>query len=236
MPISYAVNASKILSIAGTRFPVFCLLLAFSASLLAGCADQRPVAYQGLDSTSQLTPNSQDQTGHIPFLYSAPDLDWSQYHGVILDPVVIYTGGDQQFGKLSPADKQTLADYIHTRFAQTLGTKYPLASAPGPAIMRVHVTLTGAERTTPVLGTVKQIMPVGAIVGVIKSATDKQSKSLGSITYAIEIYDSRSNRLLRALVTKQYPAAENIRAGFGALKAAELGIDNGAQGLLAELR
>jgi hypothetical protein len=225
MSITYAANTKS-----------FFMTVALCASLLAGCADKRPVAYQGLDSTSQLTPNSQDKTGHIPFSYSAPDLDWSQYHGVILDPIVIYAGGDQQFGKLTPADKQTLADYMQTQFAHTLSTKYALTSAPGPDILRMHVTLTGADRTTPVLGTVQQIMPVGAIIRVIKSANDKQSKSLGSVTYAIEIYDSRSNRLLRALVTKQYPAAENIRAGFGALKAAELGIDNGAKGLLAELQ
>jgi hypothetical protein len=40
------------------------------------------------------------------------------------------------------------------------------------------------------------------------SARDKQAIFSGSVSYAVEIYDSASNRLLCAYVAKQYPWAE----------------------------
>jgi hypothetical protein len=153
----------------------------------------------------------------------------------MLDGVTVYGGDDQQFGNLSAADRQQLADYMRTQFSQAPGQKYGLTSVAGPDALRIHLTLTGASASVPVLSTVKQILPVGAVLGTLKSAADKPSRSLGSVTYAVEIYDSQSNRLLRAFVAKQYPAAENIPASLGALSAAETGINKGANTLLTQL-
>lgn len=205
--------------------------------LLAGCASTaHPVIYHGLDSAAYLAPNTQDKKAHTPYLYTATDDDWSRYTSVMLDPVVIYDGADQQFGKLSEKDRKALADYMQAQFAQTLGSKYSLTSMPGAATLRVHVTLTGAAGTIPVLATVKQLVPVGVVLNTIRSVADKKSRLMGSVTYAVEIYDSTSNRLLRAFISQQYPAAENIPASVGTLSAAETGIRKGAKGLLAEFQ
>jgi hypothetical protein len=110
-----------------------------------------------------------------------------------------------------------------------------LTSVTGPDTLRIHLTLTGASASVPVLSTVKQILPIGAVLGTLRSAADKPSRSLGSVTYAVEIYDSQSNQLLRAFVAKQYPAAENISASLGTLSAAETGIEKGAKTFLAQL-
>lgn len=53
----------------------------------------------------------------------------------------------------------------------------------------------------------------------------------GYVNYAVEIYDSSTNKLLHAYVAKQYPNAMNISATIGSLSAAEVGIDKGAQEL-----
>ena len=210
--------------------PLLCI------AVMAGCATTKPVQYQSLDSTAQLASNPQDSNGHVPFYYSAPDAQLTQYTQVMLDPVTIYNGEDQQFGSMSQADRQQLATSMQTQFSQALSKKYALVSAPSPNALRIHLTLTGASASTPVLGTVKQILPVGAVLGTLKSAADKPSRSLGSVTYAVEMYDSQSGRLLRAFVTKQYPAAENIPASLGALSAAETGIKKGAQALMTQLQ
>ncbi|GGA14436.1 lipoprotein [Dyella caseinilytica] len=202
---------------------------------MAGCVTNSPVQYRGLDSTAQLTPNLQSQNTHIPLYYSVPDAHLSKYTQVILDTVTVYDGEDQQFGKLSATERQQLAGYMQMQFSQTLGKKYVLTSAPGPDTLRIHLTLTGASASVPVLSTVKQILPVGAVLGTLKSAADSPSRSLGSVTYAVEIYNSQSNQLLRAFVAKQYPAAENISASLGTLSAAETGIEKGAKTLLTQL-
>jgi hypothetical protein len=213
-----------------------CLLPMLCVVGMAGCAATTPVQYRNLDSSAQLAPNAQGQSKHTPFYYSSPDAQLTQYTQVMLDTVTIYGGEDQQFGKLSAADRQQLADYMQMQFSQTLGQKYVLTSVPGPNTLRIHLTLTGASASVPVLSTVKQIVPIGAVLGTLKSAADKPSRTLGSVTYAVEIYDSQSNRLLRAFVAKQYPAAENIPASLGALSAAETGIKKGAGALLAQLQ
>jgi hypothetical protein len=203
---------------------------------LAGCATNAPVQYRNLNSSAQLAPNSKNQSKHTPFYYSSPDAELTKYTQVMLDTVTIYGGEDQQFGMLSAAERQQLADYMQMQFSQTLGQKYVLTSVAGPNTLRIHLTLTGASASVPILSTVKQIVPVGAVVGVLKSAADKPSRIMGSVTYAVEIYDSQSDRLLRAFVAKQYPAAENIPASIGALSAAETGIKKGAGALLTQLQ
>jgi hypothetical protein len=212
-----------------------CLLPTLCIVGLAGCMATTPVQYRNLDSTTQLTANTQSQDKHIPFYYSAPDAQLARYTEVMLDTVTVYSGEDQQFGKLSATERQQLAGYMQMQFSQTLGQKYVLTSVAGPDTLRIHLTLTGASASVPVLSTVKQVLPVGAVLGTLKSAADKPSRSLGSVTYAVEIYDSQSNRLLRAFVAKQYPAAENIPASLGTLTAAEVGIDKGAKTLLTQL-
>jgi hypothetical protein len=212
------------------------LLAVLCVAVMAGCANIKPVQYKGLDSSAQLAPNPKNQNGHIPFYYSSPDAQLGRYTQVMLDTVMIYGGTDQQFGKLSAADRQQLAEYMQMQFSLALGQKYVLTSMAGPDTLRIHLTLTGASASVPVVSTVKQIMPVGAVFGTLKSAADKPSRTLGSVTYAVEIYDSQSNRLLRSFVAKQYPAAENIPASLGALSAAETGIKKGATALLAQLQ
>jgi hypothetical protein len=212
-----------------------CLLPMLCIVGMTGCMATKPVQYRNLDSTTQLTTNAQAQDKHIPFYYSAPDAQLARYTQVMLDTVAVYNGEDQQFGKLNATERQQLAGYMQMQFGQTLGQKYVLTSVAGPDTLRIHLTLTGASASVPVLSTVKQIMPVGAVLGTLKSAADKPSRTLGSVTYAVEIYDSQSNRLLRAFVAKQYPAAENIPASLGALTAAEIGINKGAKTLLTQL-
>ena len=58
----------------------------------------------------------------------------------------------------------------------------------------------------------------------------------GSISYVVEILDASTQELLGAYVAKQYPNAWNLGATFGRLDAARVGIDKGAEELLAQLR
>jgi len=215
---------------------VFRSALMLALTVLAGCKTVQPVIFKDLDSAPLLTPDTRDPSGHVPFAYQAPAIDLATYHGVIFEPVSIYSGSDHQFGKLSIDDRKVLAAYTQKQFAAVLSQRYVMTSLPGPNTLKVLVTLTGAEKTVPVLGTLKQITPVGAAVGLVRSARDKQAHSIGSVTYAVEIYDSSSGRILRALIVTEYPAAENLSASIGALTAAEVGIQKGSQSLLDEMK
>ncbi|WP_321962558.1 DUF3313 domain-containing protein [Paraburkholderia sp. J7] len=202
---------------------------------LSACVGVQPVAYGSLASSSQLKENRDSDAAQTPFRYAAPVL-WSRYSQVIVDPVVVYQGGDNQFGDLSDSDKDVLAAYMHKTFADTLSRRFDLATEPSPATLRVKLTLTGAEKTTAVIGQAMHFDIAGNLYNGVQAIRGGKGAFSGSVSYAVEVYDSASGRLLRAYVTKQYPNAMNLAAAFGTLSAARTGIDKGADALVEQLR
>jgi hypothetical protein len=211
------------------------LLLAAICATLVGCTSVQPVAYSGIESSSYLKPDPQDKTGRVPYRYST-QVDWQQYRRFIIDPVVVYRGADNQFGDMKDADKASLASYMQTTFAEKLRTRFELANDPGPHTLRVKLTLTGAATTTPVIGTFSRFDIAGGIYNGVQTARGKEGALTGSVIYAVEIYDSSTNRLLSAYVTKQYPNPYNIGASIGSLNASKTGIEKGADALVAQLK
>jgi hypothetical protein len=202
---------------------------------LAGCATVTPIPYSEMASSSYLAPNPSDPSGRIPYRYSS-DVDWRNYNKVMLDPVVIYRGPDQQFGELSGTDKASLANYMRTRFAKELGGRFTLATQRGPNTLRVRLTLTGAVANTPVLGTLSRFDVAGLVYNGVQTARDGEGSLTGSVVYAVEIFDAATSRLLCAFVTKQYPTPTDVKASVGRLTAAEAGIDRGAEALMVQLQ
>ncbi|MEX3923109.1 DUF3313 domain-containing protein [Paraburkholderia sp. BR10936] len=203
--------------------------------MVSACAGVQPVAYNSLASSSQLKENRDHDAAQTPFRYAAPVL-WSRYSQVIVDPVAVYQGADNQFGDLSDSDKDVLAAYMHKTFADTLSKRFDLATQPSPATLRVKLTLTGAEKTTALIGQAMHFDIAGNLYNGVQAIRGGKGAFSGSVSYAVEVYDSASGRLLRAYVTKQYPNAMNLPAAFGSLSAAETGIDKGADALVEQLR
>lgn len=212
------------------------VLLACMMALQAWSQATHPVAYTGLNSSPFLKPNPQDSTGHLPYVYYAPDGDLTGYRAAIFEPVAVYRGADAQLGGLTPEHVQELATYMQTQFQQALSTRFYPATAMGPSVLRVRITLTGASRSVPVLSTAGQVVPVGAVLGVIRGSRDKARKTLGSVSYAVEVYDSSTNRLLRAFVVYEYPKPEDVRASVGPLGSSEASVRRGASLLASQLQ
>jgi Protein of unknown function (DUF3313) len=211
------------------------LLAPALCAALVACGNAEPVAYSGIASSSQLAPNPQDDSGHVPYRYSAP-VDWRAYNGAIVDPVAIYRGSDNQFGDMSEADKAKLANYMQIQFPEKLRSRFMLATEPGPNTLRLKLTLTGAATSTPVLSTLSRFDIAGGLYNGVQAVRGREGLLTGSVSYAVEIYDAQTDRLLGAFVTKQYPNALNIGASFGSLAAAKTGIDKGADALVASLK
>lgn len=202
---------------------------------LAGCASADPVAYSGIESSAQLAHNTQDDARHIPYRY-ATTVDWRSYDSVVLEPVQVYRGADNQFGDMSSEDRDTLARYMQAQFARKLKTRFALTDDASQHTLRVRLTLTGASTTTPVLGTLSRMDIAGGLYNSVQAVRGGEGTFTGSVIYAVEIYDAPTGRLLSAFVTKQYPGSLNILASFGSLSAAETGIDKGADALIAQMQ
>jgi hypothetical protein len=210
--------------------------LACMIALQGWCQATHPVAYAGLSSSQFLQPNPQDSTGHLPYLYDAPGANLASYKAAIFEPVTIYQGTDAQLSGLTPDHVQELATYMQTQFQQALATRFYAATAVGPSVLRLHITLTGASRSVPVLSTASQVVPVGAVLGALRGAHDKGRKTLGSVSYAVEVYDSSTNRLLRAFVVYEYPRPEDVKASVGPLGSSEASVRRGASLLVSQLQ
>ena len=215
-------------------FVALTLCIVSIAGGTAGCAGTRPSAYRDLASSAQLKPNIQDKSGHVPYSYSEP-VDWHQYSRVIVEPVAVYQGVDAQFKKVSDTEKGALAHYMQEQFATELAERFNIVKRSSVNTLRVRLTLTGANTSTPFVSTFTHLDPVGGPYNAIQGARGKEGLMMGSVSYAVEIYDSSTNRLLNAYVEKQYPNAMNIKATFGSLSAAKTGIRKGAGELVARL-
>jgi hypothetical protein len=209
-------------------------LIATIAIGAAGCASTHPVAYSNLASSSQLRPNTQDTSGRVPYTYSET-VDWRKYSQVIVEPVAVYNGVDAQFKKISDTDKEALAQYMQEQFTTELSERFHVVKDPSPTALRVRLTLTGAKASTQFVSTFMHFDLAGGPVNAIQGARGKEGMMMGSVSYAVEIYDSATNRLLNAYVEKQYPNAMNVKATFGSLSAAKTGIRKGAGELVAKL-
>ena len=208
------------------------LLAAAVCVALASCASVKPVPYTGIASSSYMSPNP--HSSRVPYRYDTP-VSWRSYRKIIIEPVAVYHGVDSQFGNMSEENKDALASYMQSKFAEKLGTRFELVNEPGPGTLQVKLTLPGATPTTPVLGTFTKFDIGGGMYNGVQAIRGKEGAMNGSVIYSVEIYDALSRQLLSAYITKQYPNAMNVGASFGALKAARVGIDKGADALVEQL-
>jgi len=179
--------------------------------------------------------NQRDTTGRMPYEYKA-DTNWARYTAFIIDPVDVYGGADSQFEKISEEDKENLAMHMQAMFTEKLSKRFRNSVVPGNETLRIKLTLTGAKANTNVLNTVMHFDLLGGPYNAVQAARDKEGMLSGSVSFAVEVYDSATNALLGAYVAKQYPNAWNLTAGMGSMAASEVGVQKGAEQLLAYLK
>lgn len=201
-----------------------------------GCSSTSPVKYSGIDATSRMTPNTADDSDRIPFRYTVP-VDWSKYRNIIIDPVTIYSGSDAQFNHLSQKDRRNLANYMQKKFTEVLGKKFTVNQNGGNLpTLRLKLTLTGADTTPQVVGTVTKFDLAGGPYNIVQSIRGGRGLMSGYVNYAVEVKDATTGELLLAYVAEQYPNAMNVGATFGSMSAADTGVDKGAEQLLKKLQ
>jgi hypothetical protein len=181
-----------------------------------------------------MRPNTADDSGKIPYIYEG-NANLDGYSKVIIDPVAIYQGPDNQFGDMSDENRAALAQDMQQKFADALSKRFTIVSTPGPDTLDVKLTLTGAA-PTPFLGKFAHLDVGGNVYNGMQAIRGEQGFQSGWVMYAVEVLNSANNQLLLAYETKQYPNAFNVNAAFGSLAAAKIGISKGADALIAQLQ
>lgn len=205
------------------------------AVALTACSTPQPHRYEGIASSTQLRPNLDDKSGHMPFRTANP-VPWGRYGSVIVEPVIVYQGRDGQFEDIEPGEKEELARYMRDVFSQQLGQRFRLAREAQPGSLRVRLTLTGAQANTAFVSTITRFDLAGGPYNAVQGMRGKEGAFIGSVMYSVEIFDGFTGELLDAFVAKQYPNAMNVAATVGRLKAARVGLEKGAEELVAQLK
>jgi hypothetical protein len=202
------------------NFNVMMLLMA--AAFIAGCSGIS--APKGMESTAAMQESAKMSD---TLVYVNPQIEQTKYTKFILEPVEIYEGEDSDFGKIDMQDRQMMADFIRDEFIKAFeGSNFPIVTEPGKEVLRVKFTLIGLTRSVPVAQGINYVAwPVGTGIQVAKGALDKSGTFMGNAVFAAEFYDSLSDDVAAALITKQSANALDFEAAFsGKYGAAKIGI------------
>jgi hypothetical protein len=199
-------------------------------ALLGGCASQPPRS-EGVNTAPGPTAAAMqpgDVAGREAMVWRAPDLDpeWRGYTRVLLDPIEIYRGSDADFGGADAQQQQQLADYLWREYQRAIGTH--AATAPGPGVVRLKLTLVGLENNVPVAATVSRVLPAGLVVNLGKAATGQPGTFTGGVTIAGQMSDAQTNQPLVTALQKCYPPVLSVRATFSSREAQEAAIRDAA--------
>jgi Protein of unknown function (DUF3313) len=180
------------------------LLIAVPAT--AQTKDNAPVA---LPSARMM---SQDKAGTESWTYVKPVSAFTKYRTVIVDPTTVYQGPDAQFDNVDPADRQRYAVMITDELRQEIAKSFPAPAKAQADTLRLRVTILGATKTKGGIATATRVTPMGFGLSALKSALGKGGSFTGSLLYAVELYDARTNELLLAAVRRRTPDPLDVPA------------------------
>jgi len=182
------------------------LLLLTAVPLHAQAQDHAPVS---LKSSQKMT---QDKAGTESWTYAQPVSRFAKYRTVIVSPTKVYQGPDAEFEGIEPADRAKYAQMITDELRKEIAKSFPAPAKPQADTLLIQVTLLGGEKTKGGVATATRVTPIGLGLSAVKSALGKQGTMTGSLLYAVEAYDARTNELLLAAVRRRTPDPLDVPA------------------------
>jgi hypothetical protein len=160
---------------------------------------QNPVpAYSGfLGDYSLLQPGGQ---GQALYRYIAPNVNWSQYNAIMIDPVTFWDSPDSS---VPPDKQQMLCTYFYNQLQQSLAKYFQIADQPGPGVMRLQVAITNATAATPVLRTASVVIPQMRVVNRLKELATGSFGFVGSARGEMKLTDSVTGAILAEGIDQQ---------------------------------
>lgn len=141
--------------------------------------------------------------GEANLVYWNPVADFSGYHSVIIDPVTVWVGSGSNLNKVSPAERQELANAFYSSVVKKLSEDFKIASAPGPGTLHLRVALTDAKASNPVLDTISTYIPQARMLQTLLTLGADTAGFVGEASAEAEVRDSLTGTLLAAGVDRR---------------------------------
>lgn len=187
-----------------TAIPAIALGIAFPAA--AQTQDHAPVS---LKSSQKMT---QDKPGGENWTYAQPIEKFAKYRTVMVADTKVYQGPDAQFEGIEPADRTKFAAIVTDELRSEIAKSFPAPAKAQDDTLRIQVTLLGGEKTKGGVATATRVTPIGLGLSAVKSALGKPGTLTGSLLYAVEVYDAKTNELLLAAVRRRTPDPLDVPA------------------------
>ncbi|MFL6734178.1 MAG: DUF3313 domain-containing protein [Sphingomicrobium sp.] len=181
----------------------------FMVNAVPAAAQTKDHAPAALSSSNRMT---QDKPGTESWTYAQPASVFTKYRTVIVDPTTVYQGPDAQFDGVDPADRQKYAVIISDELRSEIAKSFPTPARPQADTLRLRVTILGATKTKGGIATATRVTPMGFGISALKSALGKTGTFTGSLLYAVELHDARTNELLLAAVRRRTPDPLDVPA------------------------
>ena len=182
------------------------LALTIAGPVHAQTRDRAPVSMR---SSSKMT---QDSSGSESWTYVQPTSRFQKYRTLIVEPATVYQGPDAQFEDIDKADRTKFAAIITDELRSELAKTFPSPAKPQADTLRLRLTILGAQKTEGGIATATRVTPFGFATSAVKSALGKKGTLTGSVLFAIELYDARTNELLLAAVRRRTPDPLDVPA------------------------
>lgn len=138
--------------------------------------------------------------GQALYRYVAPDVDWSQYKAVMIDPVTFWDAADSP---VSPEVQQKLCSYFYNELRKSLVKYVAVVDEPGPGVVRLQVAITNATAAVPVLRTASVVIPQMRIVNRLKELATGSFAFVGSARMEMKATDSMTGQILAEALDQQ---------------------------------
>ena len=158
------------------------------------------------------------------------------YHKVMIDPQAhVYNGEGADYGDLSPAQVETLAQKLPDETTKLLQSRDYLTTAPGPGVLKLRFTVLRVSTTVPYAATITRIIPMSALVNLGRDALGEGGSLTGSLTILVEARDSVSDRVLVATQRLVRPGTFDLKSTLGTDETAQAVAEKVAENIVARM-
>jgi len=124
-------------------------LMALLATACAHRAKTLPLDASGfLEDYKLLRPGGPNE---LALVYRSPNVDWTWYDKVLLDPVTLWRSGQKSLAPVPREDLLRLVTDFQRAVRTRLGEDFHYVDRPGPGVMRIRLAITEAKASDPVL-------------------------------------------------------------------------------------
>ncbi|MGO9452277.1 MAG: DUF3313 domain-containing protein [Candidatus Binataceae bacterium] len=210
----YEVSARKTLR-ASAPFAALAIAV-LSAAALSGCgtvSTQVPVSLTQETASGQTVPSAASDflgsdasllqpgsEGEANYRYIAPNVQWSSYTSVLIQPVQYWDSADSS---VSQQDQQMLTAYLYNVLKQSAEKNFTIVDKPGPGTISIQAAIINATAATPGLRTISVVIPQARILNYGQSLATGHAAFSGSAEVAVKFTDSVSGQLLGESVDKR---------------------------------